>query len=134
MEHLKMFSLGECWLPPPQIYELSRLSNFTELSELIKFAQICSTEGILVHLPVQYKCSNRGTISVLPGDDLYPENPDSCNELMNTGKSIEELRTESEHLHRLEFYGLHDVNINIRNVESFGKHIHPICYKKTMQN
>lgn len=131
---MKAFSLGECWLAPPQIYELARLSNFTNLGDLIKFAQNCSSEGILTHLPVKYKCSNGGAINVLPGDDLYPENPDSCNELLDAGKSIEELRAESKHLHRFEFHGSHHVNIEIKNVAAFGKHIHPIYYRDVIKD
>lgn len=53
-------------LPPPQFYELSRLTNFKDVDALQKFAadrSMCGSEEYLPHL-VQ---TDDGLVSLLPG-------------------------------------------------------------------
>lgn len=66
MEQLK----GSAFLAPPQVYELSRLSNFTQISQLKLFSLERESKGI------ERWCANvtglaDGALLALPGDDCF---------------------------------------------------------------
>ncbi|XP_023231310.1 nucleoside diphosphate-linked moiety X motif 19-like isoform X1 [Centruroides sculpturatus] len=98
---------GSVFLAPPQIYELSRLLNFKKIKELDQFSKKRECRGIERWLPV-VASSTDGAISVLPGDDLYPENPPLEGDFANPEYSftIDELRSKSRNLNRLEINGI----------------------------
>ncbi|XP_023304206.2 acyl-coenzyme A diphosphatase NUDT19-like [Lucilia cuprina] len=123
-EYLKAYFNKEIWLPPPQFYELSRLLNFTELEKVKEFAQKRSTEGSIVILPVQYKLKN-GQVSVLPGDDLYPDDPNASDKQITIEKDAKEFREGVKNIHRLEFYSPHDAVVRQNYTPSCG-HMKPL--------
>lgn len=105
-DYLKAYFNKEIWLPPPQIYELSRLLNFNDLEQVKEFAQKRSAEGSIVTLPVLFKVKN-GQVNVLPGDDMYPEDPNASDSLIKVDKDVKEFREGVKNLHRIEFYNQH---------------------------
>ena len=70
---------GEIVLAPPQVYELTRMRTVSAMSELCDFSKRLAPMGVNTWLPVIYPCSD-GFVSVLPGDELYPEEPDFTGE------------------------------------------------------
>uniref|UniRef100_A0A1B0BJG1 Nudix hydrolase domain-containing protein n=1 Tax=Glossina palpalis gambiensis TaxID=67801 RepID=A0A1B0BJG1_9MUSC len=124
LDFLKAYHRKECWLPPPQIYELSRCLNFNELSQIIAYARQHANKGSIVTLPVLYKCTD-GQVSLLPGDQMYPTDPYLSQCAIATDKSIEAFRSNVQHLHRIEFFGSHDVVIRM-NIEPFVGHVRPV--------
>ena len=70
---------GDIVLAPPQVYELTRMRTVSAMSELRDFSKRLEPMGVNTWLPVIYPCSD-GFISVLPGDELYPEEPDFTGE------------------------------------------------------
>ncbi|TMW42699.1 hypothetical protein DOY81_012223, partial [Sarcophaga bullata] len=82
-DYIKSYFNKEIWLPPPQIYELSRLLNLSSLEEVKDFAQQRSKK-----------------VSVLPGDDLYPEDPNASDSQIKVDKEVKEFREGVEKLHR----------------------------------
>ena len=70
---------GDIVLAPPQVYELTRMRTVSAMSELRDFSKRLEPMGVNTWLPVIYPCSD-GFVSVLPGDELYPEEPDFTGE------------------------------------------------------
>lgn len=111
-EYLEM-SKEEIFLPPPQFYEFSRLRNIKDIDALKTFAINREPEGLALHMPVQYRCSD-GIALVLPGDDAYPKNvnynetPEEADR--STEKSVEEFN-KTQNLHRTIVRGPNDIKI-----------------------
>ncbi|XP_011198554.1 acyl-coenzyme A diphosphatase NUDT19 [Bactrocera dorsalis] len=102
-EFIKDYFDQKLYLPPPQLYELSRLLNFPGLDELINFARVRSSKGVTLMLPVIKKCAD-GTVSLMPGDDLYNNNTDVTNQKNTETITIEQYRSEVKNLHRIEYF------------------------------
>ncbi|XP_039969704.1 nucleoside diphosphate-linked moiety X motif 19-like isoform X2 [Bactrocera tryoni] len=102
-EFIKDYFDQKLYLPPPQLYELSRLLNFPRLDELINFARVRSSKGVTLMLPVIKKCAD-GTVSLMPGDDLYSSNTDETNQKNTETITIEQYRSEVKNLHRIEYF------------------------------
>lgn len=66
---------GKLELAPPQVYEFTRMARFDNIEDLKKDVLIRDKEGVSTTFPVFFKCPDC-TLSVLPGDELYPTNPD----------------------------------------------------------
>ncbi|XP_070382538.1 acyl-coenzyme A diphosphatase NUDT19-like isoform X1 [Dermacentor albipictus] len=100
------YSTGAVFLAPPQVYETSRLLNITSFAELSQFACQRATEGCEQWMPVIASASD-GAVSLLPGDDLYPEEPDYFGRGPGPEYpfSLEELRQRCQNLHRMEVQG-----------------------------
>lgn len=64
------------WLAPPQIYELSRMRRFQKLEDLKAFTEGRALKGLSSMLPVLRVLKDGGRLSTLPGDELYPDEPD----------------------------------------------------------
>jgi len=64
---------GDIWLPPPQLYELSRMAHFIDCNNLQQFAAERQRRGVGQWLPILHATSS-GQLSIYPGDDLYPTN------------------------------------------------------------
>ncbi|XP_054082294.1 acyl-coenzyme A diphosphatase NUDT19 isoform X2 [Zeugodacus cucurbitae] len=103
MEFIRDYFNKELYLPPPQLYELSRLLNFSRLDELINFARVRSSKGISLMLPVIQKCAD-GTVSLMPGDDLYNNNIEETNKVNAETITIEQFRSDVKNLHRVEYF------------------------------
>ena len=65
----------QLWLAPPQVYELSKLLNLSRLADLERSARLRQRHGLETWLPVRVECED-GLLSLLPGDHMYPDNPD----------------------------------------------------------
>ncbi|XP_066267884.1 acyl-coenzyme A diphosphatase NUDT19-like [Branchiostoma lanceolatum] len=89
-------------IPPPQVYELSRLCQVQSLADLHHFSRERGAKGCERWLPVLFPCED-GHVSVLPGDDLYPAhaNPETHqgHPLANT---VAQLRQSANNLNRSE--------------------------------
>ena len=95
-------------LAPPQVYELTRMAKFGEMSALKKAVLSGQSNGVESMMPVIYACRD-GVLSALPGDDLYPGEPDY--EGKATGgvmpvldKTIDELMKQCSNPHRAYRY------------------------------
>ncbi|CAG0889292.1 unnamed protein product [Darwinula stevensoni] len=102
LEALELYYKSEFWLAPPQYYELLEMTrcgmpgNDASKQDLVKKRK-------MRWLPVRINTTS-GVIVVLPGDSLYPEVPDLTGDkpVASVENSIEELRSQSSQLHRLE--------------------------------
>lgn len=74
-EVLQSYQAQEFWIAPPQFYELSRMCHFPLLNDLHNFSSRRATEGCEQWLPVVI--NDEHTISLLPGDKLYPVDTDA---------------------------------------------------------
>ena len=86
----------------PQLYELSKLETFGEIENLQKYCRERESEGIQRWMPVINVCSD-GVILALPGDDLYPDEPD-CDGTkghVHRTESMQELNDQSANWNRL---------------------------------
>ncbi|MEE6500532.1 hypothetical protein FKM82_003819 [Ascaphus truei] len=124
-------ALEECrsqkiWIPPPQFYELSRLCRQSSIHELHRFCLDRALEGCERWMPVFIHAED-GIVNVLPGDDLYPEEPDWTGEkkrILSTIEKIKDLVREDHRLHRvLQQDGVPAIYVNTKPKY---KHIHPL--------
>ncbi|XP_039183473.1 nucleoside diphosphate-linked moiety X motif 19 [Crotalus tigris] len=132
-EAVELFNSGDIWIAPPQLYELCRLCRFSSLHDLERFSSGRALEGCERWMPVQLMASD-GRINLLPGDDLYPKDPDFTGErkpVLTTNKNIEELMKEVKNLHRIVIRSLTNVTIHM-NIESKYKHINPVTVASKM--
>ncbi|XP_067949845.1 acyl-coenzyme A diphosphatase NUDT19-like [Watersipora subatra] len=74
-EILKAALAGSVLVAPVQMYELSRLLSFKTIDAIREYAQSRDRLGTERIFTVKINCSD-GAIWVLPGDSLYPEDPD----------------------------------------------------------
>lgn len=102
-EMMKLWRSGAVNLPPPQVYEVSRLLSIDSYDELEKFARERGKKGMDQLFPVRIVTKN-GVLACLPGDDLYPEEPDYTGEraMLEVPESMEELRGMTQNHHRME--------------------------------
>ncbi|XP_058011331.1 acyl-coenzyme A diphosphatase NUDT19 [Ahaetulla prasina] len=127
LEAIELYNSGEIWIAPPQLYELCRLCHFSSLRDLERFSSERALEGCERWMAVLLTASD-GYIQLLPGDDLYPKDPDFTGErkaVLTTNKNIEELMKEGRNLHRVVTRSFNNVTIHV-NIESKYKHINPV--------
>ncbi|XP_017475550.1 PREDICTED: nucleoside diphosphate-linked moiety X motif 19-like [Rhagoletis zephyria] len=103
MDFLQRYFGKDLFLPPPQLYELSRFLNYKRLDELLEFEQIRSKEGITHMLPVIQNCTD-GSVSLLPGGDFYPSDPQGSDQAEVINLTMMEYRSKTQKLHRIEFF------------------------------
>ena len=60
---------GDIWLPPPQLYELSRMANFVECDHLQRFAAQRQRRGVERWLPI-IRPTSSGRLSIYPGTNV----------------------------------------------------------------
>ncbi|NXX95315.1 NUD19 protein, partial [Centropus bengalensis] len=124
---IERFKSQEIWFPPPQFYELCRLCNFSSLQELNKFSCDRALEGCERWMPVILTASD-GSVSLLPGDELYPEDPDYTGEknmVLSTDKKIDDLMKESSVFHRIVIKSPNSLAVYV-NIQAKYKHINPV--------
>ncbi|KAM8963108.1 acyl-coenzyme A diphosphatase NUDT19 [Lycaon pictus] len=125
-EATESFMKKEIWLVPPQFYEIRRLANFTSLADLHKFCLDGTSEGIEKWMPITFLTAN-AMVQLLPGDELYSEDSEYLENVMSSGKKIEDIMKESKTLHRLVLYSHHVFDIHV-TIQSKHKHIYPKTY------
>ncbi|XP_009073706.1 PREDICTED: nucleoside diphosphate-linked moiety X motif 19, mitochondrial [Acanthisitta chloris] len=126
-EALERLKSQEIWFPPPQFYEFCRLCNFSSLHELHKFSWDRALEGCERWMPVMLTASD-GFIQLLPGDELYPEDPDYTGEkkvVMSTDKKVEDLMKEGSVFHRIVIKSTNNLAVYV-NIEAKYKHVNPV--------
>uniref|UniRef100_A0A8C5S2X7 Acyl-coenzyme A diphosphatase NUDT19 n=1 Tax=Laticauda laticaudata TaxID=8630 RepID=A0A8C5S2X7_LATLA len=127
LEAVELFNSGEIWIAPPQLYELCRLCHFSSLHDLERFSSERALEGCERWMSVTLMASD-GHMQLLPGDDLYPNDPDFTGErkpVLTTNKNIEELMKEARNHHRIVIRSRNNITIHM-NIESKYKHINPV--------
>jgi len=129
---LHQFYARHLWLAPPQVYELSRLLNFSDQQDLAQFSAIRHDKGLTTWLPVKMECED-GMLSILPGDSLYPDSPDytgtSGMKTVPYPGTMEESRAASEQWNRLEFRDNYDCVTRVRGDSQHG-HVSPVNYQQ----
>lgn len=129
-EAIERFQSQEIWFPPPQFYEFCRLCNFSSLGELQKFSSARALEGCERWMPVMLSAPD-GFIQLLPGDELYPEDPDYTGEKkisMSTDKKVEDLMKEGGIFHRIVIKNINNLAVYV-NIQAKYKHINPLMMK-----
>lgn len=121
---LESFYNRELWLAPPQVYELSRLLNFSEQEELDEFSCARHGAGCRTWLPIRLQCQD-GTISLLPGDSFYPQNVSMIsNASAKFEGTVEDCAKETEDFNRLVFRDMNDC-LPIVNITPPNGHVNP---------
>ncbi|XP_061449944.1 acyl-coenzyme A diphosphatase NUDT19 [Rhineura floridana] len=135
-EAVELFKSQDIWIAPPQFYELCRLCNFPSLHDLHRFGSERALEGCDRWMPVVIVASD-GHMQLLPGDELYPEDPDFTGErkpMLTTDKKIEDLMKGASRLHRIVTQDLTNVTLHV-NIQPKYKHISPLpMYSKVGNN
>ncbi|XP_015791533.1 nucleoside diphosphate-linked moiety X motif 19-like [Tetranychus urticae] len=98
-ELLDLQKQQKAFLAPPQVYELSRLSNFKEFHELKDFVFKRESDGVERWIPL-IKGYADGSVFFLPGDDSYGLDIKTSIRSMPT---LEQARSLVSHLNRIEF-------------------------------
>ena len=124
---LKEHYQEKVFLAPPQAYELSRLYNLKSFNNLIKMVKKRERFGTKQWMPIISTYAD-GSISILPGDDLYPQNPDLIGNspLQDYPQSIIDSRMKAINLNRIEIKG--SVCLSVCNQKLSCGHLTPISY------
>nr|XP_018918050.1 PREDICTED: nucleoside diphosphate-linked moiety X motif 19-like [Bemisia tabaci] len=96
-ELLNKSDQGEISLSHPQFYELSRLLHFKDVSELSRFAKQRNKSDCELFFPIMCFLDDQ-MVSILPGDELYPENGIECT---LEDAELKERLNQSQKCHRL---------------------------------
>ncbi|KAH8319195.1 hypothetical protein KR067_013394, partial [Drosophila pandora] len=130
IEFLQMTKLGEIWLLPPQIYELSRLMGVKTYTSLLDFAVKRSALGTTMFVPVTYECEGR-MVFVLPGDDFYVPEPHLVREIVSFPGTLKEFKSRSKHIHRYTSEGsVFNVELNFTPPNN---HLKPLKFLQERQ-
>jgi len=121
MEYVTKNKTEEVLLPPPQFYEISRLKNFIDIDDLLRFAADRAHCGSERYFPYRIN-TETGVFSILPGDDLYPEEVDPTNEAMTYMKNIPETKTQN----RIEHVSVYQNRIITKNFTPRCNHVAPL--------
>ena len=109
------------------MYELGKMQHIEDFERLTEFAQWRDQFGTQLIFPVQYLVKDR-LIHVLPGDDLYPKEPDyeKPNEdfEMYKEKSVEDLM-QVKHLHRTVHESMSKSVLSM-NIRPANQHLCPL--------
>ncbi|UYV83698.1 NUDT19 [Cordylochernes scorpioides] len=100
-------STGRLFLAPPQVYELSRMVHHQSFSALHNFAVRREKMGVQRWMPLIAPTED-GALSMLPGDELYPAEPDLLRQSASHPEfslTLEQLRAKSRQLNRMEIRG-----------------------------
>ncbi|XP_040185392.1 nucleoside diphosphate-linked moiety X motif 19 [Rana temporaria] len=123
-EAIEEYRTQGTWIPPPQFYDLSRLSHFTSIHELHRFSSSRALEGCERWMPVLVHAED-GMVHTLPGDELYPEDPDLTEpKKYSSNKTIGGLVQEGGRLHRL--LHIDGAPVIFINLQPKYKHVNPL--------
>uniref|UniRef100_A0A1I8M2J5 Nudix hydrolase domain-containing protein n=1 Tax=Musca domestica TaxID=7370 RepID=A0A1I8M2J5_MUSDO len=120
---LNLFKNRNIWLPPLQFYEISRLTNILDWSELRDFVKKRSTYGSTLLVLAYYRC-NDILVGTLPNDDFYPKEPIDNRETVVLEETPSEFHTRAKFLHRIVYKDMHDMSI-ICNIPGLDGHLRP---------
>lgn len=127
LEMLEEHIQSRIFLAPPQVYELSRIHKLENFDQVKKFAEERQVEGTERWLPVisTYK---DGALSLLPGDDMYPETPDIIGRkpVPDYPQTLMEMRARSKVFNRIELCG--PTCMSFCNTQLANGHLSPITY------
>ncbi|XP_069495157.1 acyl-coenzyme A diphosphatase NUDT19 [Ambystoma mexicanum] len=122
-EVIENYESQKIWIAPPQYYELSRMARLPSLQELYQFCLDRALEGCERWMPFVVPAEDR-YIQILPGDELYPEEPDWTGEKENV-LAPDDLLKRSSKMNRVVHWGPYNMIIHA-NIEQKYKHIHPL--------
>ncbi|GFN99662.1 hydroxyacid-oxoacid transhydrogenase, mitochondrial [Plakobranchus ocellatus] len=112
-------------LGPPQIYELARLLHFTSAQDLLEFLSMPGRARVERWFPVTAVCKDH-ILSLMPGDDLYPENPDQGSQLvLFFDESLEDLNKKHPKQHRRCFSFESKMFLPFFNIKPLLGHVGP---------
>ncbi|XP_050396938.2 acyl-coenzyme A diphosphatase NUDT19 [Patella vulgata] len=118
---------GNAKIAPPQLYELSRFLNFENIEDLHRFIWQREEHRVKQYLPVRVRCQD-AYLFLLPGDDLYPKEPDfeGKQEQPELSETLEELNCKFPNQHRTFLSGESDHVIVGCNIPLPGGHVPPV--------
>ncbi|XP_053934749.1 acyl-coenzyme A diphosphatase NUDT19 isoform X2 [Cuculus canorus] len=99
----------------------------TACLELDKFSYDRAIEGCERWMPVELTASD-GSMQLLPGDELYPEDPDYTGEknmVISTDKKVDDLMKEGSVFHRIIIRNTNNLAIYV-NIQAKYKHVNPV--------
>ncbi|XP_034667132.1 nucleoside diphosphate-linked moiety X motif 19 [Drosophila subobscura] len=112
---------GTIWLPFMLLYDTARLMNLRRWEDLLKFSRQRSALGTTLVQPVYYRCDGC-MFGVLPGDELYVDQPEKCTQSIMLNVSVAELNSSSRQYNRYIVYDFHKV-VLASNVPPFNGHL-----------
>lgn len=131
LSFLDDFSCSKIFLAPPQVYELSRLMNLTTYQDLFKFASERRDKGVERWMPVLYTTADPdgGMLSLMPGDDMYPQEPDLLGNDSSKDLSVtlNDLKAQVKNQHHVEMKGM--LSRVFCNVKLPCGHLRPLTYR-----
>ena len=105
---------------------MKRLNGVKYIDDIVKFAHQRNNKGSILFMPHQLKVKD-GFLHVLPGDDLYPNNPNFDNVVHNVDeyadRTFTEMRNEFKNYHRFEQKEAMNESELICNVEPPNEHL-----------
>ncbi|XP_039483057.1 nucleoside diphosphate-linked moiety X motif 19 [Drosophila santomea] len=99
---------GIIWLPFMLLYDIARLMNLCSFKELFNFSRQRSYKGSTMVQPVYYRCDDC-MFGVLPGDELYPEEPGACTQTIILSGSVDAIHGKAKQYNRYIVYDFHNV-------------------------
>ncbi|XP_059615363.1 acyl-coenzyme A diphosphatase NUDT19-like [Phlebotomus argentipes] len=121
----------EYFLPPPQHYELSKISHKKDIDDLAAFMRDRQKHGLTLIFPYQFYLAD-AVLDVYPGDSLYPAEP-SYTEITHDkdqykDKTLDEMRKLFPKHHRNELLGDHSrIRCNMLvNIPPTNGHLCPV--------
>ncbi|XP_058981169.1 acyl-coenzyme A diphosphatase NUDT19 [Musca domestica] len=122
---LSMVRNGDLFFMPPQFYEISRFMPYKSYDFLKNFATELSRRGVVINHPILYTCTD-GAVSVLPGDEFHVGCPRVATAHRTVDFTIDEFRSHSKRIHRMEDFGTPDAVIYM-NIDPIDGHLKPLC-------
>lgn len=115
------------FLAPPQVYELSRIHHLSNFAAVREFSSSRNELGNDRWLPVLATYRD-GAISFLPGDSMYPNDPDVIGKkpVPDYPQSVLDIRSQSSELNRIELRG--PTCMSFCNIKLPYGHLTPITY------
>ncbi|XP_053202845.1 acyl-coenzyme A diphosphatase NUDT19-like [Panonychus citri] len=94
------------FLAPPQVYELARLDNLASFDEIERFSREREKFGVQRWMPVIATYSD-GAISLLPGDDAFPSEPDiiGLKPVPDFPETLAQMKSQVTNINRIELRG-----------------------------
>lgn len=132
VEMLEEHTQERVFLAPPQVYELSRFYSFNTYDNFKDFVVKREPKGCTRWLPVISTYID-GAISALPGDDLYPQEPDLIGKkpVQDYPKKLKDLIVPNGKLNRIELRG--PTSVVLTNQEPEYGHVTPVSYYRNSE-
>lgn len=122
VEMLEEHNQKRAVLAPPQVYELSRISNINSIAQLKEFATRREKEGV-DRWCAKITGLKDGALLTLPGDEFYDKPPEVNSKYL---PSLDEMRLRSKRLNRIELRA--PTMIAVSNLKLDYGHLTPIAY------